>query len=113
MFCADMPKLRDIKVVVRSPDGHYLAGGPTEWGFTNNLADAVVFDYLADEIETQLEGIRKSQGVVLDAVHVAANELCETCDRCKETVLPTVAFFNGKQFLCPDCTADAPVISRA
>ncbi len=100
-----MSKLRDIKVLLRSPDGHYLAGGPSDWEFTNNLADAAVFNYLADEIETQLEAIRTSHGDVLEAVHVAAHELCETCDRCEGTMLPTIAFFNGQQFLCPDCHA--------
>jgi hypothetical protein len=102
-----MVKFRDIKVVLRSPEGHYLAGGPREWEFTENLADAAVFDYLAHEVETQLEFIRNSQGLVLEAVHVAAHELCETCDRCRETVLPTIAFFNGNQFLCPDCNRGA------
>ncbi len=62
--------------------------------------------HLAHQVETQLETIRASQGVALEAVHVAAHELCEACDRCEGTVLPTVAFFNGKQFLCPDCTAE-------
>lgn len=103
-----MARFRDIKVVLRSPDGQYVAGGATEWGFTSNLAEAAVFNYLADEIETQLETIRKSHGIVLEAVHVAATELCETCDRCKETVLPTIAFFDGRQFLCPDCSGESP-----
>ncbi len=99
-----MAKLRDIKVVLRSADGYYLAGGPTDWGFTANLADAAVFNYLADGIEGQLAALRESHALVLEAVHVAAHELCETCDRCQDPVLPTVAFFNGKQFLCPDCS---------
>ncbi len=99
-----MTKFRDIKVVIRSADGHYVSGGPAEWGFTDNLVDAAVFNYLADGIEEQLERINQAQGLGLEAVHVQANELCEHCDRCQETVLPTIAFFNGKQFLCPDCT---------
>ncbi len=100
-----MGKFRDIKVVLRSPDGRYLGGGPTDWELADNLADAVVFNYLADNIETQLGYIQKSHGLDFEAVHVAASELCETCDRCRETVLPTIAFFDGKQFLCPDCSA--------
>jgi hypothetical protein len=108
MFRTGMDKLRDIKVVLRTPDGHYLAGGPTDWEFTNHLTEAAVFNYLADEIETQLETIQKAQGLVLEAVHVAALELCETCDQCKETVLPTIAYYNGKQFLCPDCIDAGP-----
>ncbi len=108
-----MAKFRDIKVVLRSKDGQYLAGGPIAWELTSNLADAAVFNYLADDIETQLAAIHKSPGLALEAVHVAATELCETCDRCSETVLPTVAFFNGRQFLCPDCTADRPAAYAA
>ncbi len=107
MFRAPMAKFRDIKVVLRSPDGHYVSGGPGEWDFTDNLAEAAVFNYLADNIETQLELIRTTQGLALEAVHVAAHELCETCDRCNETMLPTVAFYTGKQFLCPDCRTGA------
>ncbi len=102
-----MARFRDIKIVLRSPDGQYLAGGPTEWEFTSNLADAAVFNYLADEIETQLERICKSHAIELEAVHVAATELCETCDRCNEAMLPTIAYFNGKQFLRPDCSRTA------
>jgi len=108
-----MTKFRDVRVVIRSPDGHYLAGGPTEWEFTDNLADAAVFNYIADEIEAQLEAIRQAQGISLEAVHVAAHELCETCDRCEATVLPTIAFFNGKQFLCPDCTLVTPAVCQS
>lgn len=72
MFGAGMAKFRDIKVVLRSPEGQYLSGGPSEWEFTNQLADAAIFNYLADQIEAQLETIRASQGVALEAVHVAA-----------------------------------------
>ncbi len=104
MVSAQMAKYLDIKVVIRSADGHYLTGGPTEWGFTDLLSEATIFDYLADEVETQLERIRKSHGLVLEAVHVASHELCETCDRCKKAMLPTIAYFDGKQFMCPDCT---------
>jgi hypothetical protein len=102
-----MVKFRDIKVVLRSPEGHYLAGGPTERELTDNLAEAAVFNYLADQVETQLEKIQESLGVLFEAVHVAASELCETCDRCREAVLPTIAFFDGKRFLCPDCGGHA------
>ncbi len=108
-----MAKFRDIKVVLRSADGQYLAGSPADWEFTSNLAEAAVFNYLSDQIETQLEMIRKAQGLALEAVHVAATELCETCDRCEETVLPTIAFFDGKQFLCPDCTAETGTVREA
>lgn len=99
-----MTKLRDIKVVLRSPDGHYLSGGPSEWEFTDHLDQAAVFDYLADDIEGQLQRLRESPGIVLEALHVASRDLHETCDRCEESVPPTLAFFDGKQFLCPGCT---------
>jgi hypothetical protein len=101
-----MSKLRDIKVVLRSPDGHYLAGGPTEWEFTDNLEQAAVFDYLANDIERHLESIRTSHGLELEALHVASHELLETCDRCEGTVPPRLAFFTGNQFLCPGCSGN-------
>jgi hypothetical protein len=99
-----MTQFRDIKVALRSPDGHYLSGGPTEWEFTDDLSEAATFNYLADDIEAQLKAIQESSGLFLEAVHVASRDLHETCDRCDYTVPPTLAFFNGKQFLCPDCS---------
>jgi len=102
-----MRKFRDIKVVIRSSDGHYLAGGPTEYALTNHFAEAAVFDYLGHKVEAQLERLRQSHGLVLEAVHVASPELHETCDRCEKNVLPTIAFFNGTHFLCPGCNDDA------
>ena len=80
----------------------------TKLEFTIPLTEAAVFNYLADRIKTQIETIQKVQGLVLEAVHVAAPELCETCDRCQETVLPTIAFYDGKQFLCPDRSDAGP-----
>ena len=104
MFGTGMVKLRDIKVVLRSREGYYLAGGPNDWEFTNHLGEAAVFNYLADEIETQLETIQRAHGLILEAVNIAAHDLCETCDRCNDTLLPTIAFYNGKEFLCPNCS---------
>lgn len=107
-----MTKFRDIKVVLRSPDGHYLAGGPIYWELSDRLDRAAVFDYLKDNIEAQLEAVRQSQGLILEAVHVASHELHETCDRCDGTVAPINAFFDGKQFLCPDCSPQgAPALA--
>lgn len=100
-----MTKLRDIRVVLRSAEGHYVSGGPLEWDLTDDLSQAAVFDYIRDHVEAVVKAFQQSHGLALEAVHVRAHELCETCDRCRESVLPTIAFFTGRQFLCPDCSA--------
>ena len=106
-----MARLRDIKVVVRSPDGQYLTGGPTEWDFTEDLSEATVFKYLADKVELEIQSIRESHGLELEAIHVGSHDLSESCDRCEATVPPTLAVYTGKEFLCPDCSSSNALVS--
>ena len=98
-----MYMLRDIKVVVRNPSGLYLFRGQNDWAFTAERSQAVVFDYLADKVEAQLALLFRAQGMELEAVPLPPNEVSETCDRCEQLIMPSVAFFDGRQFLCPDC----------
>lgn len=92
----------EIRVVLRGSEG-YLAGNPQDLEFTDDLCQAAVFDFLADEIESELKLIRRAGGEVLEVIPVAQGDLAETCDRCQRTLAPRFAFFDGKQFLCPDC----------
>jgi hypothetical protein len=93
----------DVRVVIRNAQGGYLAHDANGLFFSQNRTTAVVFSYRGDQIEEQLEVIRRSQGVVLTAEPVPSEEIYETCDRCKELFMPYMTFFDGKNFLCPDC----------
>jgi hypothetical protein len=93
----------DIRVVIRNVQGKFLASSPDGLFFTEDRSRAAVFNYHGDQIEEQLEGIRKTAGVALAAEPVPPEEVYETCDRCKELFMPSMTFFDGKRFLCPDC----------
>ena len=102
-------KRRDIKVVIRSPEGLYLAGGPEQWEFTDNLAEATVLHYLRDDVEGQLQRIQQAGGETLEALHIHSDELAERCDRCHVSIPPIEAFFDGRDFLCRGCTPEAEI----
>lgn len=91
------------KVFIKSPDGMYLSGAGKDWAFTEHRNKATVFDYTRDRIAEQLEGLQKTQGIVLLVVRVDPKEIHERCDGCDELVAPARAFFDGKNFFCGDC----------
>ncbi len=95
------------KVFITSPDGSYLSGSGKQWAFTEHRNKATVFDYARDRVAEQLEGLRKTQGIVLRIVTVDPREIHERCDSCDQLVTPAKAFFDGKQFFCGDCRGDA------
>jgi hypothetical protein len=90
-------------VFVRDKMGHYLAGGQGTWYFTDDRSKAVVFDYLADHVAEQMKVIYKTNGLALGEEPVPLEEIYETCDQCRELVMPFMTFFDGKRFLCADC----------
>ena len=100
---------RDIKVVLRNPEGRYVAGSAVNWSFVEERRRAIVFDYVSQRVEELIAFLRKSQGVVLEAETVPPNEVYETCDSCHRLVMPLKTFFDGKKFFCPDCSPRAEV----
>ena len=94
----------DTKVVIQNPAGEYLAGDNKSLWFTDDRFKAIIFDYKAHRVEAQLAMLQQ-EGIVLKAVPVPLKEFYETCDRCEKMLLPLRAFFDGRQFLCPDCRA--------
>ena len=98
------------KVFIRNADGSYLSGGGMQWGFTNERMRATVFDYERDRVAEQLEGIRKTHGIVLVTVPVELKEIHEACDECEQLVAPSRAFFDGKGFLCVDCRGNESAV---
>jgi hypothetical protein len=92
-----------VKVRIRNWEGKYLAGEETGWGFSEDSSKAIVFDYAAHHVADQLESIRKSQGLYLEAVQVDPKEVLESCDACKRWLSPFNLVFDGKTFLCHEC----------
>jgi hypothetical protein len=93
----------DIRVVIRNTQGKYLAQDAYGLFFTEDRSAAIVLNYQLDHVPEQLEMIRQKHGMVLAADPVPAEEIYETCDRCKELFMPFMTFFDGKRFLCADC----------
>lgn len=102
-----MMESEDIKVVLRNSEGRYIAGSALDWVFVEDHRRAMVFDYISQRVEEQLAFLRKWHGLVLEAEPVPANEVYEACDCCHRLVMPFKVFFDGKNFLCPDCRAKA------
>ncbi len=99
---------RGIKVLLRTLDGRYLTGQPEAWSFTPFSAEARVFSYIADRIPEQLERLERDHGLVLLAVPVDPHDRYETCDRCGSRMLAFRAFFDGHEYLCPECRKLSP-----
>jgi hypothetical protein len=92
-----------MKVRIRNPEGKYLAGKDAEWGFSEDSSKALVFDYARHHVAEQLEIIRQSQGLTLEAVEVDPKEVLESCDACHQLFSPFNVIFDGKTFLCREC----------
>jgi hypothetical protein len=73
------------------------------WEFTADMLRATVLDFEDDRIAEQLELVRRTQGINLEAVPLDPRMTHETCDRCERLVVAPLAFFDGANFLCPDC----------
>ena len=92
-----------MKVRIRNSEGKFLAGKEAGWGFSEDESKAIVFDYVAHHVAEQLEIIRESQGLRLEAVEVDPKEVLEVCDACNRLLSPFNVVFDGKSFLCREC----------
>lgn len=101
-----------MKVRIRNTEGKYLAGDDAGWAFSDDSSKALVFDYVAHHVAEQLEIIRRSQGLYLEAVEVDPKEVLETCDVCQELLSPFNVVFDGKAFRCRECMASETHNSR-
>ncbi len=92
-----------MKVRIRNQDGQYLAGGSASLGFSTDSSKAIVFDYVGHQVAEQLEVIRRTQGVALEAEEVDPREVLERCDKCRNLFSPFGITFDGTRFLCSEC----------
>jgi hypothetical protein len=102
------PDNNDRKVLLRTPDGMYLSRGSDDLRLSNDVYSAVVCDYLKDQVEEKLSLLQRVHGLVLQAVPLNWEDIYETCDRCRQMVVPLRVFFDGKQFLCEECRKANP-----
>ena len=58
----------------------------------------------------QIELVRNAHGIIWAAIRLDPGEAYEFCDRCGCRMQACVAFFDGKQFLCPDCKGIAEAL---
>ncbi len=98
-----MTDFENKKVVIRTTDGMYLSTSSEGLRFSNDLYGAVVFDYEKDQVEQKLSLLRQVHGLALEAVSLKPEEVFETCDQCRRMVIPAMAFFDGKRFVCGAC----------
>lgn len=106
LTCAKICRVQEphvIKVVLRDLDGRYLAGHTGAWNFVDDPRTARVFDYVRDRISEQLEALEYQHGLVLTAVTLDPRDRYEICDRCGTRVMSVRTFFDGTEYLCPDC----------
>lgn len=95
------------KVLIVNEEGEYLAGTATHWEFTEDRSRARVFDYERDRVADQIQLVRKAHGTVWVAVKLDPSEAYEFCDRCGARMNSWNAYFDGHQFLCRVCRAQA------
>ena len=100
-----------VKVRIRNSEGRYLTGGASS-GFSDDASKAIIFDYLRHQVAEQLDEIRRTRGILLEAVPVEPAEVYETCDQCRKLVSPFDTFFDGSRFLCFACVAQVSVVAE-
>lgn len=94
---------RVVKVLIQTRDGRFLVRQDEGWGLTRDCANAAVFEYPASHFAEELGGIPAAYGSVFYLVPAEALDVYEMCDRCGRLIRPSKAFFDGRQFLCPEC----------
>ena len=92
-----------IHVVLRDGCGRYLSGERNSWCFTEDFAQARVFDFVRDRIADQIESLRHEQGIALSVIAVDPLERYEICDFCGDRTLPYSIVFDGHKFYCLEC----------
>jgi len=92
-----------IHVVLRDGCGRYLSGQQNTWSFTEDFAQAKVFDFIRDRIAEQVEALQRNEGLALSVVAVDPIERYEICDICGRRAMPYSTFFDGHRYFCHDC----------
>lgn len=108
-----MKELGEIKVVLQSPEGKYLAGSGMNPCLVEEKARAIVLDYFADQVEYKIKVILEHSGIEFRPVALPPGDVYEVCDGCQRLEMPRETFFDGRLFLCAACKAEADAKLRA
>ena len=103
-----MSERHAIHVVLRDGCGRYLAGQRNMWSFTEDFAQAHIFDFVRDRIADQIETLRTQHSLILSVVAVDPLERYEICDVCGQRDMPYSIFFDGKRYFCSGCRPESP-----
>ena len=102
-----------VKVRIRNREGRYLTRGDSDSSFSDDPSRAIVFDYLRHHVAEQLEELRRTRGIFLEAMPVDPAEVYEICDLCREYISPFDTFFDGGRFFCFECLAKGSALASA
>ena len=102
-----MDEAPPLKVLLANVHGEFLATEDGHWVFTDERTRAMVFDYIADTVPQKIEMVQRMYRLVLKAVPLDPGEFFEFCDGCNRISIPLDFFFDGIQFLCPNCRGGA------
>lgn len=104
----------DFKVTLVNAKGQHLAQDDNGIFFSGDRSRAMVFSYYADRIQEQIELLSRTETVHLAAEPVPIDEVYERCDGCAELFHPTMIWFDGSKFMCPECAGHkAPSAGKA
>ncbi|HWI56356.1 MAG TPA: hypothetical protein VNZ22_03970 [Bacillota bacterium] len=92
------------QIVIRTPDGKYLSGDANGLRLVHSVYEALLIDPERIPLEATLAELRRVTGLAVELASLDLAEVFETCDRCGQQVTPLIAYFDGRRFLCPDCS---------
>jgi len=95
------------KVLILTADGQYLVRRGTKWALTDTRSDASVFEY-STQLARQVARLPAGLGGLFVLMPAESFNADEICDRCGRVVRPSMVFFDGRQFLCPECRMKCP-----
>jgi len=96
-----------MKVLLHTLEGRDLVRKGEAWSLTNDGFKAELFDYPNPELANELRELLRAHGSTFDTGLLDALQTYEICDRCGQMLRPMKAFFDGEQFVCPQCKAGA------
>lgn len=96
-----------LQVYIRNLASEYLTGESGRWLFTADRAQARIFDYHTDEVESLLRKARLEHAVLWVAYPLDTSLIVENCDACGQELDSLETIFDGSRFLCAACFAPA------
>ena len=105
---ADQPAPQEadfaLNVVIRSMEtGLYVQRVDQHPAYTASFEQALVLDYVSDQVPHLIQDVRKHLGHFWQAVPLRISDALETCDSCQGLFgVPEIAF-DGTRFLCVRC----------